>query len=185
MYNVLIEGPCHGNEMRKAVKLLKYMKRDRVTPDVRLLKMIIEAFCRLGDFSTVGPFINENVAYLKPNNVVLLYNNVILEGLINHGEVEAACQLLNSMVHGGQRVSDDDTVGVHIFIINEEVEPNFDLFNIVVSGLCETRSSFGSHKNMVGLGCKGKFLVFNDLTLELCNLDKPEAKDLASNTQKR
>ncbi|XP_062180842.1 putative pentatricopeptide repeat-containing protein At5g08310, mitochondrial isoform X2 [Phragmites australis] len=174
MYSVLIEGLCQGNEIKKAVELFEEMKRDGVAPDVHLLKKIIAAFCREGDFAIVGPFINENTEHLKPTGVAPLYT-VVLEGLVNRGEVEAAYQLLSSMACGGQRIGDDDTIGLHMFYISEDVKPNSDSFNIVVCGLCKVKKldlALSLTKDMVDLGCKGKLLMFNDLILELCNLDR-------------
>ncbi|XP_039841424.1 putative pentatricopeptide repeat-containing protein At5g08310, mitochondrial [Panicum virgatum] len=104
LYCVLIEGLCQGNKIGKAVHLFEEMKRNGVVPDVRLLKKIIETFCSEGHFTTVFPFINGNAEHMKPGSVVSLYN-VVLEGFVNSGDIEAAYQLLRSMVRGGQRVS--------------------------------------------------------------------------------
>ena len=161
--------------------LFEEMKRNGVVPDVRLLKKIIETFCSEGHFTTVFPFINGNAEHMKPGSVVSLYN-VVLEGFVNSGDIEAAYQLLRSMVHGGQRVSNDNTGGLHLFVISEGVKPNCDSVNIVVCGLCKFKKldlALALTKEMIGLSCKGKLLMFNDLILELCNSDRlDEAYDM-------
>ncbi|KAK3135904.1 hypothetical protein QOZ80_5BG0425020 [Eleusine coracana subsp. coracana] len=179
MYSVLIEGLCQGNEISKAVKLFEQMKRDGFAPDVRLLKKIVEAFCNEGDFAIVGRFISENSEHLKPTGVVSVYN-VVLEGLVKCGEVEAAYRLLRSMMHGGQRIDDDDdddddNVSEPMLDICEDVKLNSDSFNIVVCGLCKVKKldlALSLTRDMIGLGCKGKLFMFNDLVLELCILDR-------------
>ncbi|KAG8085147.1 hypothetical protein GUJ93_ZPchr0010g11072 [Zizania palustris] len=158
MYSVLIEGLCQDKDIGKAVKLFKEMKSSGVAPDVRLLKRMIEAFCREGDFATVDLFINDNAECLKSGGVVPLYN-AVLEGLVNRGEVEAAYELLCSMVCGGHGVNDDATVGAHMLHIKEDAKPNSDSFNIVVCGLCKVKKldmALALIKDMSGLGCKGK-----------------------------
>ncbi|BAH93069.1 Os05g0313900 [Oryza sativa Japonica Group] len=176
MYSVLIEGLCQQKDIARAVKLFKEMKSSGVAPDVRLLKKVIEAFCREGDFAVIGPFINENAEYLKSGSVVPLYN-VVLEELVHCGEVEAAYQLLRSMVCGGQAVNNDVAGGAHMLHIREDAKPNSDSFNIVVCGLCKVKKldmALALTKDMISLGCKGKILMFNDLIHELCNMDRLE-----------
>ncbi|OEL34712.1 hypothetical protein BAE44_0004260 [Dichanthelium oligosanthes] len=146
VHGVLIEGLCQGNKIEKAVHFFEEMKRNGVAPDVRLLKKIIETFCSEGHFTSVVPFINENAEHLKPSGVVSLYN-VVLEGLVNSGDIEAAYQLLRSMVHGSERVSNDDTSGAHLFIISEGVKPNSDSFNIVVCGLYRLDEAYEIRKD--------------------------------------
>ncbi|VAI83939.1 unnamed protein product [Triticum turgidum subsp. durum] len=174
MYGVLIEGLCRQKQIGKAVKIFEVMKSSEVVPDVRLLKNMIEAFIHEGDFDIVGPFIIENAGKLKPSDVTTLYN-VVLQGLVNHGQVEAAYQLLTSRLRGVQGISDGLTVGAHVFDIVQDVKPNSDSFNIVVCGLCKVKKlddALALVKDMVGFGSKGKLLMFNDLIHELCNLDR-------------
>ncbi|CAN6347324.1 unnamed protein product [Urochloa humidicola] len=174
MYSVLIERLCQGNKIGKAVHVFEKMKRNGIAPDICLLKMIIETFCSKGHFTTVASFINENAEHLKPSGVVSLYN-IVLEGLVNSGDIETAYQLLRFMVHGGQRVSNDSASGLHLFVISEGVKPNSDSFNIVVRGLCKNKKldlALALTKEMIGLNCKGKLLMFNDLILELCSSDR-------------
>jgi pentatricopeptide repeat protein len=135
LYSVLIEGLCQENEIMKAVKLFEEMKKKEIAPDVRLLKKLVEAFCKNGDFVSIGTFINQNSKHMK-KQVVLLYN-VVLEGFVNHGEVDAGYHLLSSMVRGCQRISDDDSFSVHMFYIDEDTKPNSNSFNIVVCALCD------------------------------------------------
>uniref|UniRef100_A0ACD6ANX2 Uncharacterized protein n=1 Tax=Avena sativa TaxID=4498 RepID=A0ACD6ANX2_AVESA len=174
LYCVLIEGLCTDKEIGKAVKLFEQMKNSEVAPDVRLLKKMVEAFCHEGDFAIVGPFINENAAQLKPSDVIALYN-VVLEGLVNHGQVEAAYQLLTSMLCGVHEISEGSAVGAHVIDTGQDVKPNSDSFNIVVCGLCKVKKlddALALIKDMIGFGCKGKLLMFNDLIYELCSLDR-------------
>jgi hypothetical protein len=63
----------------------------------------------------------------------------VLEGFVNHGEVDAAYHLLSAMVRGGQRVSDDDSVSVHMFYIALNIKPNSNSFKAVVYPLCKVK----------------------------------------------
>uniref|UniRef100_A0A0D9WF67 PROP1-like PPR domain-containing protein n=1 Tax=Leersia perrieri TaxID=77586 RepID=A0A0D9WF67_9ORYZ len=176
MYSVLIEGLCQRKDIEKAVTLFEEMKSSGVAPDARLLKKMVEAFCTEGNFTIVGPFINENAEYLKSGSVVTVYN-VVLEGLVCRGEVEAAYHLLHSMLCGGHGVNHDVAVGAHMLHITDDAKPNSDSFNIVVCGLCKDKKldmALALTKDMISLGCKGKILMFNDLIHELCIIDRLE-----------
>ncbi|RWW31277.1 hypothetical protein GW17_00004106 [Ensete ventricosum] len=186
LHSVIIEGLFEGKEFGLAHDMYMEMKKIGISPDVLLLKKMIMASCRERDFLSAGQLLDEGVG-LNLGSLISLYN-VVLDGLIEHGEVDRAYKLLCEMMKSkGLQVlkldNDDhdrcetETDVKEFFRMKNPVCPNADSFNIVICGLCDAKkldAALVLLNNMIGVGYKGKLLMYNNLIHELCNVDRLE-----------
>ncbi|OAY63545.1 putative pentatricopeptide repeat-containing protein, mitochondrial [Ananas comosus] len=185
IYSVLIEGLCQGKDLRRALDLYMDMKRQGISPDVRLLKKMISAFCGENDLVGIGRLFEENKEILSSSSCVALFN-AILDGLVNQGDVDRAHSLLRVMIESvgtevpssimeEPKIGENEATLENLFNVKRAVIPNSDSFNIVICGLCEVKkldTALTLVNDMVGLGRRGKLLMFNNLILELCTVNR-------------
>ncbi|KAJ3680375.1 hypothetical protein LUZ60_016653 [Juncus effusus] len=170
LYSVLIDGLCENKELDRVFKYFEEMKMNGISPDTKLVRKIVSTFCENGDFSNAGKVFVENTIDLKPSSIVLICN-AILDGLVNHGEINKAYQLLKLMI--GSSKLDEFNLGFdeEVLDIIKDVKPNDDSFNIVVCGLCKIKKldeALNLLNNMIQYGYEGKIRMYNDLISELC-----------------
>nr|CAD1836226.1 unnamed protein product [Ananas comosus var. bracteatus] len=181
----MMQGVVSGKDLRRALDLYMDMKRQGISPDVRLLKKMISAFCGENDLVGIGRLFEENKEILSSSSCVALFN-AILDGLVNQGDVDRAHSLLRVMIESvgtevpssimeEPKIGENEATLENLFNVKRAVIPNSDSFNIVICGLCEVKkldTALTLVNDMVGLGRRGKLLMFNNLILELCTVNR-------------
>ncbi|CAA6658900.1 unnamed protein product [Spirodela intermedia] len=170
-------------ELGKALEFYLEMKGNRILPDVQLVSKMVSAFCGGGDFMTAQQLLEVDGEDMDSDSLVLLYN-AVLEGLVNHGDVEGAHSLVRMMMgpHVPEREQNSSTEAVQTdsivgapFSLEKMVRPNADSLGIVVCGLCKVEKldmALQLINDMSTGGYTGTLLMYNNLINELCNVRK-------------
>lgn len=183
LYSALIGGLCEVGELGKALDLYTEMKGNKILPDVQLVSKMVSAFCGGGDFMTAQQLLEADGEDMDADSLVLLHN-AVLEGLVNHGDVEGAHSLVRMMM--GPRVPEieqnssteaveTDSIPGAPFSFEKMVRPNADSFGIVVCGLCKAQKlemAIQLTNDMSAGGYAGTLLMYNNLICELCNVNR-------------
>ncbi|KAL6000246.1 hypothetical protein ACLOJK_023941 [Asimina triloba] len=186
LYSVLIKGFCERKDLDKALDLYQEMKEIGIFPDVTVVAQMISTFCGDGKLVTAERILEENGENLDADAMVSVYN-AVLQGLVNHGDVDKALFLIRAMMKSHEvHIAEEKAEQSHITILTETqtsdffrlkkaILPNAASFNIVIDGLSKIEKldmALELFHDMARIGCTGNVLIYNNLIHQLCNADR-------------